>query len=201
MLPGMKLGGATVAGGLVASAIIGFSLGQIGAAFVDSGKGATVGDWLAFVGSLLGTAFAVAGAVYVETWKRSSDTRRSARMLLHTVTYLQSPLAQIEYAHGDDLPPVRAHALYSMALFALLEAEPAFNHARDLLRIEDFRLYEALRALSAQFDMARAHQARLRNIAMDDDEKIRGMLEVTVFWPPVLKHAITNARTALQELT
>jgi hypothetical protein len=159
------------------------------------------GDMLAYLGGMFGAAAAVAGALFIEEWKRSNDTRRSARMLLQTIDYLQSPVAQIERAHGEDLPPVRAHVLYSMGVFALLEAEPAFNHARELMRIEDFRLHEALRELSGEFDMARTHQARLREIRMDDDENILGMLDVTVFWVAVLKTRIDRAREALQDLT
>lgn len=66
--------------------------------------GASDGDWLSFAGAVAGSGLAVAGAVWIEHWKRSRERRAEAQAILASVIRLRSVSDMILKGRSEDIP-------------------------------------------------------------------------------------------------
>lgn len=126
----------------------GLAVGAIMMLLVTRASQINNGDWLQFLGGLLGVSLAVFGAVLVEDWKRERS-RREERALLHdAIVELQRTLntsASVRIVEYEGEPEVRKLILET---FSRLEAiQELLITVRAKAKIVDIALWQDLHTL------------------------------------------------------
>ena len=65
--------------------------------------GAQAGDWLQFAGAMLGTGGAVAGALFIESWKRRRDQEQGKATMLDVLKQMDKSFSDIAEPISDDV--------------------------------------------------------------------------------------------------
>lgn len=65
--------------------------------------GAQAGDWLQFAGAMLGTGGAVAGALFIESWKRKRDNEQGKATMLDVLKQMDESFKDVAEPLADDV--------------------------------------------------------------------------------------------------
>lgn len=87
-----------VVGGLTSLAVVGAYI--VLRSYWD---GAHAGDWLQFAGAMFGSAAAVAGAVFIESWRRRRDKEQGQATLLDVLNQMNGSFSSAAAPLKDDL--------------------------------------------------------------------------------------------------
>lgn len=116
------------------------------------------GDWLAAAGNMAGVILAVAGAVYVESWKRQSSVRADLRMIEDALRELDSSFEElrIERPSNSDVSVKKMPVIQTME--RLQSAHELLMFTRREAKVKDIHLWRQLGVIETGID---GHDAML----------------------------------------
>lgn len=76
-------------------------------------SGATDANWLSFAGAMVGTGLAVAGAVWIEHWKRGRERTGEAKAILAAIIRLRSIAETMLKERPEDIPEAEWQGIIS----------------------------------------------------------------------------------------
>lgn len=158
----------------LASFIVSASVIWVVRSIAAYGGEATAGDYLSFVGSLLGAGLAVIGALYVESTKRRKEREDDLLLMLDGIQHLREALAGILKVPVEDLLQQQSDALELLERHE--EAAELISFANDTARITSARVFLEMRRVTK---MLEAHQAMVeRETGIVSDHATEGVLDI-----------------------
>lgn len=125
------------------------------------GGQATAGDYLSFLGGILGAFLAVVGAVAVEDRKRAVDARRELTLIDSALQELRVAMVRIVKTTVDDGRPLTDQKQDVLRFMTGLEdARAALEFARSSARVDNIALFMALRSLDRAIETHEAMVTR-----------------------------------------
>lgn len=107
-----------------------------------------VGDWLAFVGALVGVVATILGTVWLEHYRSSAQEMRQRRDLMASLSEMQLALTAVSKERGEDAI-AQARAAKVLAEEGLLRAFDKFVFARHFVPRQDVNSWYAIEMLQA----------------------------------------------------
>lgn len=114
--------------------------------------GIGVGDWFSAAGNLVGVVVAVAGAIYVESWKRKASTRADLRMIEGALRELDTSLEQLKQAPAPGLSVSERKRPVIDAMERLQTARELLKFTRSEAKVKDVGLWRQLGAIEREID-------------------------------------------------
>ncbi len=187
-----QYGQGLIVGGLIGAALAGVPVGVWSFAGAFDG-----GALLGYFGAMIGTGFAVTGALFVENQKRRGERRQTADLLN---TALAS-LYEITRLLADNIfvsptkRPVRS--LLQAYLFTLRDVGKSVAFARTHGPLESITLFNSLEGVIAWLARFEKLRERLSSLSDSDQEELAEIARDVEATVPLLQGSILDARRGL----